>query len=62
MIFSMLRQHQARSAILRFISKVSTCNVDFIFKPTYSNQTQSINQAIVFQQVSINITADGCAL
>ncbi|MCG2952645.1 hypothetical protein KZ293_26890, partial [Escherichia coli] len=57
----MIRHHQARSAMLLQISSKSTGNFD-IFKNLSSNpQPNHSSQVTVFQQVSICITADGCA-
>ncbi len=61
MIFSMIRHHQARSAMLLQSKLKSTGNFD-IFKTYQSTQEPNqSSQTLVYQQVFICITADGCA-
>ena len=61
MIFFMLRQHQARSAILLSISRKSTVISNYFLNFLSKTQLNQFNQVIVLSEVLIFITADGCA-
>ncbi|MFH7353971.1 hypothetical protein L1A70_19455, partial [Acinetobacter bereziniae] len=57
----MLRQHQARSAILLSISRKSTGISNYFLNFLSKTQLNQFNQVIVLSEVLIFITADGCA-
>ena len=57
----MLRQHQARSAILLSISRKSTVISNYFLNFLSKTQLNQFNQVIVLSEVLIFITADGCA-
>ncbi|MCU4320069.1 hypothetical protein KTH44_13175 [Acinetobacter bereziniae] len=57
----MLRQHQARSAILLSISRKSTVISNYFLNLLSKTQLNQFNQVIVLSEVLIFITADGCA-
>ncbi|WP_252510714.1 hypothetical protein [Acinetobacter bereziniae] len=57
----MLRQHQARSAILLSISRKSTMISNYFLNFFSKTQLNQFNQVIVLSEVLIFITADGCA-
>ncbi len=57
----MLRQHQARSAILLSISRKSTGISNYFLNSPSKTQLNQFNQVIVLSEVLIFITADGCA-
>ncbi|WP_266126192.1 hypothetical protein [Acinetobacter bereziniae] len=57
----MLRQHQARSAILLSISRKSTGISNYFLNFLSKTQLNQSNQVIVLSEVLIFITANGCA-
>ena len=61
MIFLLLRQQQARSAILRFLFRKSTSNVNLFLNLSTKLRFNAFRQTLVSQQVLIKITADECA-